>query len=116
MRAAVGAFHARRFEQAEALYRHVLAEDPDYADALNLLGLVLAESSRPEEGLEFIGRAIARNPELEVVQTGKNSGPGSSFTLTAEEAPTTAGPEEGDSKGKRGGKPGKVMASNGGRK
>ncbi|HEY0339569.1 MAG TPA: PilN domain-containing protein, partial [Steroidobacteraceae bacterium] len=60
-----------------------------------------------------------RNPELEVVQTqtGKNSGPGSSFTLTAEEAPTTAGPgDSSESKGKKGGKSGKVMASNWGRK
>jgi type IV pilus assembly protein PilN len=57
-----------------------------------------------------------RNPELEVVQTSKTSGPGSSFTLTAEEAPTTAGPDEaGDTKVKKGGKTGKVMASNGGR-
>lgn len=58
-----------------------------------------------------------RNPELEVVQTSKAAGPGSSFTLTAEEAPTTAGPDEaGDTKVKKGGKSGKVMASNGGRK
>jgi hypothetical protein len=57
-----------------------------------------------------------RNPELEVVQTSKNSGPGSSFTLTAEEAPSTAGPDDGNEpKGKKGGKSGKVMASNGGR-
>jgi type IV pilus assembly protein PilN len=59
-----------------------------------------------------------RNPELEVVQTSKNSGPGSSFTLTAEEAPTSAGAADdgGQAKGKKGGKAGKVMASNGGRK
>jgi len=34
-----------------------------------------------------------RNPELEVVQSTKNSGPGSSFTLTADQA-TTAGPDD----------------------
>ena len=58
-----------------------------------------------------------KNPELEVVQTSKgNSTGGSSFTLTAEEVPNTAaGPEDVDGKGKKGGKPGKVMASNGGR-
>jgi len=58
-----------------------------------------------------------RNPELEVVQTSKTSGPGSSFTLTAEEAPSAAAPDEGSSgpKAKKGGKSGKVMASNGGR-
>jgi type IV pilus assembly protein PilN len=58
-----------------------------------------------------------RNPELEVVQTSKTSGPGSNFTLTAEEAPTGPGGADdgGESKGKKGGKAGKVMASNGGR-
>ena len=57
-----------------------------------------------------------RNPELEVVQTSKTSGPGSSFTLTAEEAPTAATPDEvSGPKAKKGGKSGKVMASNGGR-
>ena len=57
-----------------------------------------------------------RNPELEVVQTSKSSGPGSSFTLTAEEAPSAAAPDDGsEPKGKKGGKSGKVMASNGGR-
>ena len=57
-----------------------------------------------------------KNPELEVVQTSKgNSTGGSSFTLTAEEVPNTAAPEDVDGKSKKGGKPGKVMASNGGR-
>jgi type IV pilus assembly protein PilN len=57
-----------------------------------------------------------KNPELEVVQTGKSSGPGSSFTLTAEEVPSTPGPDDGaETKGKKGGRNGKVMASNGGR-
>lgn len=57
-----------------------------------------------------------RNPELEVVQTSKTSGPGSSFTLTAEEAPSAAAPDDGNGpKAKKGGKSGKVMASNGGR-
>ena len=58
-----------------------------------------------------------KDPELEVVQTNKGSNTGgSSFTLTAEEVPATAGAEETDSKGnKKGGKAGKVMASNGGR-
>jgi type IV pilus assembly protein PilN len=58
-----------------------------------------------------------KNPELEVVQTNKGASTGgSSFTLTAEEVPTTAGAEDTDAKGNRkGGKAGKVMASNGGR-
>jgi type IV pilus assembly protein PilN len=57
-----------------------------------------------------------KNPELEVVQTSKSTSVGgSSFTLTAEEVPATAGVEDVDGKGKKGAKPGKVMASNGGR-
>ena len=57
-----------------------------------------------------------KNPELEVVQTAKSTGPGSSFTLTAEEVPSTPGPDDGsETKGKKGGRNGKVMASNGGR-
>jgi type IV pilus assembly protein PilN len=59
-----------------------------------------------------------KNPELEVVQTSKGSGPGSSFTLTAD-AVSNAGQDDangGDAgKGRKGGKPGKVMASNGSR-
>jgi type IV pilus assembly protein PilN len=40
------------------------------------------------------GSQWLRNPELEVVQTKKDSGPGSSFTLTADQV-TTAGPDDG---------------------
>jgi type IV pilus assembly protein PilN len=59
-----------------------------------------------------------KNPELEVVQTSKNTGPGSSFTLTAEEIPSTPANDDGagEAKGKKGGRNGKVMASNGGQK
>ena len=45
------------------------------------------------------GSQWLRNPELEVVQTSKASGPGSSFTLTADQV-TTAAPEGGAAKGK----------------
>jgi type IV pilus assembly protein PilN len=62
------------------------------------------------------GSQWLRNPELEVVQTTKGSGPGSSFTLTADEV-STSNPDDanGDIKGKKPGKGSKVMASNGGR-
>ena len=58
-----------------------------------------------------------KNPELQVVQTTKGSGPGSSFTLTADQV-TTAGQDDaavGGGKAKKPGKGGKVMASTGGR-
>ncbi len=55
-----------------------------------------------------------KNPELEVVQTAKTN-PGSSFTLTADEVSTAANPDDagGGGKVRKGGKAGKVMASNG---
>ena len=53
-----------------------------------------------------------KNPELEVVQTAKNNAPGSSFTLTADEV-NNAAQDDADGKGRKGGKAGKVMASNG---
>ena len=56
-----------------------------------------------------------KNPDLEVVQTSQNNGPGSSFTLTAEEVQTATSTDDNGAgaKGKKGGKGGKVMASNG---
>jgi len=57
------------------------------------------------------GSEWLRNPELEVVQTGKDKSPGSSFTLYAQQV-STAGQDVGAGKSK--GKPGaKVMASRG---
>src|SRR5882757_8650612 len=57
-----------------------------------------------------------KNPELEVVQTSKTSGPGSSFTLFADQV-STAGQEDAGNNGKarKSGKSGKVMASTGAR-
>ena len=58
------------------------------------------------------GSEWLRNPELEVVQTAKDKGTGSNFTLYANEVSSTAQDEAGDVKGKKG--PGaKVMASRG---
>ena len=45
------------------------------------------------------GSQWLRNPELEVVQTTKTSGPGSSFTLTADQV-TTVAPEDGAARSK----------------
>ncbi len=61
------------------------------------------------------GSEWLRNPELEVVQTTKDKGPGSNFTLYADQV-TNVGQDEDTGKGKGKGKPGaKVMASRGAR-
>ncbi|HEY0768462.1 MAG TPA: PilN domain-containing protein [Steroidobacteraceae bacterium] len=46
------------------------------------------------------GSQWLRNPELQVVQTTKGSGPGSSFTLTADQVTATAPEDSGAAKGK----------------
>ena len=48
------------------------------------------------------GSQWLRNPELEVVQTAKGAGPGSSFTLTADQVTTAAGPDNSGSKPAKG--------------
>ncbi|HUB26667.1 MAG TPA: tetratricopeptide repeat protein [Tepidisphaeraceae bacterium] len=47
---------------AELLYRQILAEQPEHADALHLLGLAAHEQGRTEEAVGLIRRAIAANP------------------------------------------------------
>jgi type IV pilus assembly protein PilN len=48
------------------------------------------------------GSQWLRNPELEVVQTAKGAGPGSSFTLTADQVTTATGPDNSASKPAKG--------------
>ncbi|HKD22911.1 MAG TPA: tetratricopeptide repeat protein [Rhizomicrobium sp.] len=58
--------------EAERLYHEVLALDPAYIGALHQLAGLALEAGRALEGAEFIGRAIALNPE--VAQTHANLG------------------------------------------
>jgi tetratricopeptide (TPR) repeat protein len=53
-------------DDAEGLYRRVLAQEPNHADALNLLGVLVHQRGRNEEAVELIGRAIALNPNAAV--------------------------------------------------
>ncbi len=48
------------------------------------------------------GSQWLRNPELEVVQTGKGTGPGSSFVLTADQVTATAPADNAGAKGMKG--------------
>ena len=48
--------------RAEALCRAILSGDPDHPGALTLLGIIMAQSRRPEEAAELLGRAAARLP------------------------------------------------------
>jgi tetratricopeptide (TPR) repeat protein len=48
-----------RVAEAESLYRAVLAVEPDQADALHLLGVLLYQRGRHAEAVELIERALA---------------------------------------------------------
>ena len=53
---------AGRLDQAEALYREALEEDPEHAEALHLLGLVAYQQEKFQSAIELIERAL---PELD---------------------------------------------------
>ena len=51
-----------RLDEAAALYRKLLADNPKYADALHLLGAVEFQRKNPQAAIAFIGEAIAIAP------------------------------------------------------
>jgi tetratricopeptide (TPR) repeat protein len=62
LQTAVAHHQAGRLDQAEALYRQVLARDPGQADALHLLGLLTHQRGRHAQAAELIERAIGLRP------------------------------------------------------
>jgi protein O-GlcNAc transferase len=54
---------AGRAELAEEIYRRILAADPDYPDALHMLGTLTCQRGQLDAGIDLIRRAIARNPQ-----------------------------------------------------
>ncbi len=60
---AQGHHQARRLAEAEEFYIEILRIKPGHADALHLLGTVLAQSGRPEQSIEFFRRAIQEKPD-----------------------------------------------------
>ncbi len=53
---------AGRLDDAESLYREVLQQDADNADALHLLGMVAFQSGKPEHARGLIEQAVMRQP------------------------------------------------------
>ena len=54
---------AGRLAEAEALYRKILAADAKHSDAMHLLGLIIADLGRRDEGISLIEQAIALRPD-----------------------------------------------------
>jgi len=62
LRLGVGYYQAGNLAQAEAICLRILRQHPDHADALNLLGVIAAQTGENELAVELINRAIASNP------------------------------------------------------
>ncbi len=60
---AVTQHRAGRLQQAEQLYRQILATDPAHADALHFLGLLAYQVGRYERAAELIQQALQANPQ-----------------------------------------------------
>jgi len=55
---------AKRFEESEAKFRQLLAEDPDNSSALNYLGYMLADQDRKlDEAHDMVQRALDLEPD-----------------------------------------------------
>jgi tetratricopeptide (TPR) repeat protein len=61
---AVAHHQAGRFSEAETLYRQVLTNQPNHADALHLLGVLAAQSDRFDEAVKLIGKAVVLCPNI----------------------------------------------------
>ena len=53
---------AGQLEEAEEIYRQILAADPRNSDSLHLLGMIEDQRGRHEAAIELIGRAISIDP------------------------------------------------------
>ena len=56
-----GLHQAGRLQEAEGVYRQILAADPNHADGLHLLGVIAHQTGHNEAAIDLIGQAIARN-------------------------------------------------------
>ncbi len=64
---AIGYHRAGKLEAAEPIYRQILAQNPEQPDALNLLGVLTAQSGNPLLAVDYLQRAVKlsrQNPEF----------------------------------------------------
>jgi tetratricopeptide (TPR) repeat protein len=61
---AVQHHQAGRLQEAEQLYRQVLAQQPNHAEALHLLGVLAGQGGRNELAVDLIRRAVGLKPDL----------------------------------------------------
>ena len=64
---------AGQLQQAEALYRQVLAVNPGHADSLHLLGIIARQLGQPARALEYIEQAIKIQPRAAAYHTSRGN-------------------------------------------
>ena len=64
---------AGQLQQAEALYRQVLATNPRHADSLHLLGVIARQLGRPALAIEYIDKAIEIEPRAAAYHTSRGN-------------------------------------------
>ncbi len=64
LQSAVAHHQAGRLDQAERLYRQILAVVPKHPESLHLLGVIAHQVGRNDIAVELIGQAIAVNPRV----------------------------------------------------
>ncbi|TPI32092.1 tetratricopeptide repeat protein [Mesorhizobium sp. B3-2-1] len=62
MQQALQLHQAGRRQEAEAIYRQVLARQPKHAAAAHFLGLLLHQTGRSEEGMDFLEQSVQLQP------------------------------------------------------
>lgn len=55
-----------QLDQAELVYRNILDDEPDHAEVLHLLGVLLHQRGHAQKAIRFIRRAVALMPEAAV--------------------------------------------------
>jgi protein O-GlcNAc transferase len=55
---------AGRYSEAEKLYRQILTQFPSHPHALHLLGMLLAQTAREQDGIEYIHQSIVAHPNV----------------------------------------------------
>ncbi len=71
--AAVPLHRSGNISAADALYSRILSVDPDHADALHLSGLIAFQRGDNRLAVEYIGKAISRNPSAPLYHSNMGS-------------------------------------------
>ena len=59
LRQALTQHQAGQLQAASSLYQQILNSDPNHAEALHLLGVIAIQTSRPQDAIELIERAVS---------------------------------------------------------